>query len=95
MAHVVRGAIHVLAPGDHALYGRALLARADDELGAQLGRQVRRLAAEKGFAPSEALEEVASATGDALAKGRKLSKNELHEELRARVSADLMPWCRS
>jgi hypothetical protein len=95
VAHVVRGAIHALAPGDLALYGRALIAREDGELAVQLGRQVRRLAAEKGFAPGEALEEVARATRDALAKRRKLDKNELHKELRARVSADLMPWCRS
>jgi hypothetical protein len=94
VAHVVRGAIHALAPDDLALYGRALIARDDDELGAQLGRQVQRLAAEKRFAPSEALEEVATATQDALANGRTLDKNELHEELRRRVRADLMPWCR-
>jgi hypothetical protein len=94
LAHVVRGAIHALAPGDFALYGRALIARDDGELAVQLGRQVRRLAAEKGFAPSEALEEVATATTDALANGRRLDKNALHEELRQRVSADLMPWCR-
>jgi hypothetical protein len=94
VAYVVRGAIHALAPGDFALYGRALIARDDGELTAQLGRQVQRLAAEKGFAPSEALEEVAMATQDALSKGRRLDKNELHEELRQRVRADLMPWCR-
>jgi len=94
VAHVVRGAIHALAPGDLALYGRALIARDDGELAAQLGRQVQRLSAEKGFAPSEALEEVATATKDALANGRRLDKNELHEELRERVRADLMPWCR-
>jgi Winged helix DNA-binding domain len=94
VAHIVRGAIHALAPGDLALYGRALIARDDGELGAQLGRQVQRLAAEKGFAPSEALEEVATATNEALANGRTLDKNELHEELRQRVHADLMPWCR-
>jgi hypothetical protein len=94
VAHIVRGAIHALAPGDLALYGRALIARDDDELGAQLGRQVRRLADEKGFAPTEALEEVATATTDALANGRALDKNGLHEELRQRVSPDLMPWCR-
>jgi len=94
VAHVVRGAIHALAPGDLALYGRALIARDDGELGAQLGRQVRRLAAEKGFAPSEALEEVATATKDALAHGRTLDKNKLHEELRQRVRPELMPWCR-
>ena len=94
VAHIVRGAIHALAPGDLALYGRALIARDDGELGVQLGRQVQRLAAEHGFAPSAALEEVATATGDALADGRALDKNELHEELRGRVRGDLMPWCR-
>jgi winged helix DNA-binding protein len=94
VAHVVRGAIHALAPADFGLYGRALVAGDDGELGAQLGRQVQRLAAEKGFAPGEALEEVAAATSDALANGRALGKNELHEELRRRVRADFMPWCR-
>jgi hypothetical protein len=95
VAHVIRGAIHALAPGDFSLYGRALIARDDGELAAQLGRQVQRLAAEKGFAPNEALDEVAAATKDALANGRALDKNELHEELRRRVRADFMPWCRS
>ena len=95
VAHIVRGAIHALAPGDLALYGRALIAHDDGELGAQLGRQVQRLAAEKKFAPREALEEVSTATKHALAKGRALNKNELHEELRQRVRADLLPWCRS
>ena len=95
VAHVVRGAIHALAPGDLALYGRALIARDDGELGVQLGQQVQRLAADKGFAPSEALEEVATATKDALANGRTLDRTELHQELRERVGADLMPWCRS
>ncbi len=94
VAHVVRGAIHALAPGDLGLYGRALLARDDGELGAQLGRQVQRLAAEHGFAPGAALAEVAEATEDALAHGRRLDKVELHAELRARVRAELMPWCR-
>ena len=95
VAHVVRGAIHALAPGDMALYGRALIARDDGELGVQLGQQVQRLAAAKGFAPSEALEEVATATKDALANGRTLDRTELHQDLRERVGADLMPWCRS
>jgi winged helix DNA-binding protein len=94
VAHVVRGAIHALAPADLALYGRALIARDDGELAAQLGQQVQRLAAEKGFAPGEALEEVAAATKDALANRRTLDKNGLHEQLRKRVRADLMPWCR-
>lgn len=93
VAHSVRGAIHALAPADLALYGRALLARDDDELIHQLGEQVRRLAADKGFAATAALEEVAEATKDSLRGGRALGKNELHDELRARVGADLMPWC--
>ena len=93
VAHVIRGAIHALAPGDHALYGRALIARDDAELTAQIGEQFRRLVAEKGFVPTEALAEVAQATKDALAGGRALGKNDLHEEWRGRVSADLMPWC--
>lgn len=94
VAHIVRGAIHALAPDDHALYGRALIARDDAELGAQLGRQVRSLAAEKGFAPTAALAEVAAATRDALTEGRALDKTALHQALRERVSPDLMPWCR-
>jgi Winged helix DNA-binding domain len=95
VAHVIRGAIHALAPRDLALYGRALIARDDDELGAQLGRQVQRLASEKGFAPTDALDKVATATREALAKRRRLDRTGLHEELRQRVHADLMPWCRS
>ena len=59
-----------LAPDDLALYGRALISSDDDELAAQLGHQVQRLAAEKGFAPSDALDEVAEATKGALRGGR-------------------------
>jgi hypothetical protein len=95
VAHIVRGAIHALAPGDLALYGRAMIARDDGELAAQLGRQVQRLAAEKGFVAGDALEEVAAATKEALVNGVALDRNELHAELRKRVHADLMPWCRS
>jgi hypothetical protein len=94
VAHVIRGAIHALAPGDFALYGRALIARDDGELAAQMGQQVQRLSAEHGFVAGEALEEVAAATKDALGGGRALDKNQLHEELRQRVRAELMPWCR-
>ena len=94
VAHVIRGAIHALAPHGFALYGRALIARDDGELATQLGQQVQRLTAENGVAPSEALEEVAAATKEALANGRTLDRNELHEELRRRVRADLLPWCR-
>ena len=93
VAHVVRGAIHALAPRDFALYGRALIATDEEELAAQLGRQVQRLAAKKGFGPTDAVDEVAEATRDALGRGRALGKNDLHGELRERVSPDLMPWC--
>ena len=94
VAHVVRGAIHAVAPEDLALYGRALIARDNSELGQQLGRQVQRLAAEHGFAPTDALAEVAEATRGALSGGRALDKNDLHEELRVRVRKELMPWCK-
>ena len=94
VAHVIRGAIHALAPRDLGLFGRALVARDDDELAVQLGQQVKRLAAEKKFAPSDALSEVAAATKGALARGRKLDRTELHEELRQRVGPELLPWCR-
>lgn len=94
VAHIVRGAIHALAPSDVGLYGRALISDDDRELGVQLGRQVQRLAADHGFAPTAALDEVAAATTDALANERALDKNELHEALRSRVSPELMPWCR-
>jgi hypothetical protein len=94
VAHVVRGAIHAVAPKDFGLYGRALISTDDDELGVQLGRQVQRLAADRGFAPTDAVDEVARATKAALGGGRALGRIELHEELRQRVGADLMPWCK-
>ena len=94
VAHVVRGAIHALAPGDLRLLGRALISTDDDELGRQLGRQVQKLAEEKGFRPTDALAEVAEATRAALKGGRALTKNELHDEYRERVGEDLMPWCK-
>lgn len=94
VAHIVRGAIHALAPDDFALFGRALISTHDDELGEQLGTQVQRLAADRGFAPSDALAEVATATREALSSRRALSKNQLHDELRQRVKGDLMPWCK-
>jgi hypothetical protein len=94
VAHIVRGAIHALAPADFALYGRALISGDDDELIRQLGEQVKRLAAEKEFAATDALDEVAEATKDALKGGTTLNKNELHDALRERVGGDLMPWCK-
>jgi hypothetical protein len=94
LAHIVRGAIHLLAAGDLALYGRALISNDDEELAAQLGRQVQRLAAEHAFKPTDVLGEVAEATKAALGGRRALSRNELHEELRGRVRSELMPWCK-
>ncbi|HEX6229493.1 MAG TPA: crosslink repair DNA glycosylase YcaQ family protein, partial [Solirubrobacterales bacterium] len=94
VAHVIRGAIHAVAPADFGLWGRALIAGEDDELAAQLGEQVKRLARQEGFAPTEALDEVAEATRDALKGGRRLDKNELHDAYRQRVREELLPWCK-
>ena len=93
VAHVARGAIHALAPRDFALYGRALIAADEDELAAQLGRQVQRLTTASGIPATAALAEVTDATRDALAGGRALDRTELHEELRSRVPEELLPWC--
>jgi DNA glycosylase AlkZ-like len=86
LAHIIRGAIHVLAPGDLLLFGRALVGTDDQELAAQIGRQFGRV---------DALKEVTDATKDALRGGRALTKDELHDELRERVRAELLPWCKS
>lgn len=94
VAHVIRGAIHAVAPGDHALYGRALVARDDAELAAQMGEQVKRLAAEHGFATTEALDEVTGAIDDALKGGQALDKVALHQAMRERVREELLPWCK-
>lgn len=91
VAHIVRGAIHALAPDDFALYGRALISADDDELGAQLGQQVQQLAAEKGFTPTDALAEVAEATKGALSGGGGLSKSELHDSSASESAPILCP----
>ncbi len=94
LAPTLRAAIHALAPADFALVGRALIASDDDELARQLGAQFRRLVEGTGIPAGEALEEVAEATTVALPAGRSLTKDELHEELRRRVRAELQPWCK-
>ncbi len=94
-AHAVRGAIHTLAPADLPVYGRALIPSEEDELQAQLGSQVQRLAVEEGVAVRDALEEVTAATEAALRGGRPLNRNELHEALRRSVRAAFLPWCQS
>jgi hypothetical protein len=81
-------------PSDFALYGRALIAEDDGELGQQLGNQLEWQLRELGIAPRGALEEVAEATLGALAGGRALTKDELHEEQRGRARAELLPWGR-
>ena len=94
VAHVVRGAIHALAPGDLALFGRALL------------RPRRRRARRADGPPGPAARRRARVCGGRRARrgrgrhgrraegGRALDRTELHEALRARVRAELMPWCR-
>jgi hypothetical protein len=94
LAHAPHGAIHALAPGDDAVFGRALLARDDAELGAQMGRQVQRVCAEHGIAAGDALAEVADAVRGALAGGAARDRDGLHAALRERVRPELMPWCR-
>ena len=90
----VRAATHVQDPADAARFGPALVAGDDAELAEQLGTGARRHLADVGVPAGEALDEVTRATGDALARGRALTKDELHEELRGRVRAELLPWCR-
>src|SRR3712207_2306284 len=48
VAHLVRGAIHAVAPEGHGVFGRALVGTDDDELTAQMGEQVRRERARTG-----------------------------------------------
>lgn len=90
VAHSLRGAIHAVAPEDAAIYGRGLIAADDDGL----GRQVQRLAEEKGFDPTDAVAEVEQAARQSLGGGQALDKNALHDRLRDRVNPDLMPWCK-
>lgn len=94
VAHAIRGAIHALAPADQSLWGRALMARDDDELTAQLGEQVKRLRAELGFRTTAAVAEVTAAIEDALGGGAALDRNRLHDALRQRVRDELLPWCK-
>lgn len=86
LAHSLRCALHALRPGDLGAFGRSLVGADDRELKAQLG--------EVGVPQSEALVEVTAAVADALRDGP-LGKDDLHEALRARVRAELLPWCES
>jgi hypothetical protein len=93
VGHSLRGAIHAMAPADVALFGRALIADQPAELLEQLGEQVKQQLGEHSIDPRDALDEVARASADALSEGSALDKNDLHEELRARVRSELLSWC--
>ncbi|MEH3054907.1 MAG: winged helix DNA-binding domain-containing protein [Patulibacter minatonensis] len=93
LGHIVRGAIHVMAPEDHALFGRRLVSSNDDELARQLGPAATELCEDHRIRLCDALDEVAAAIAGVLDHGRRLTKNELHEALRDTVQEDLLPWC--
>jgi Winged helix DNA-binding domain len=93
VGHSLRGAIHATAPADAALFGRALIADQPAELLEQLGENIRLQLGEQSIDPRDALEEVAEAGADALTERGPLDKNDLHEEFRARVRKELLPWC--
>ena len=94
VGHSLRGAIHAMAAADLTLFGRALLASEPGQLLEQLGEPTKRHLAEQSIDPSDALDEVAQAAADALSERGALDRTDLHEELRSRVRAQLLPWCR-
>jgi hypothetical protein len=93
VGHSLRGAIHAMAPADAALFGRALIADQPSELLEQLGEHVKQQLEEQSIGAREALDEVARAGADALTERDALDKNDLHDEFRARVRKELLPWC--
>ncbi len=95
LGHAVRCALHAHHPDDAALYGPALISPVDDELAAEMGGAVPGLLEQAGIAATDALAEVTAAIADALAGGMALSKDELHDAMRERVQAALLPWCPS
>jgi hypothetical protein len=94
VGHTLRGAIHAVAPADLALFGRALIADEPADLLEQLGEQIKQQLEEQSIDPRDALQEVAQGARDALKERGALDRNDLHEVLRARVRAELLPWCR-
>jgi hypothetical protein len=90
----VRAALHAAAPEDVSLFGRAAISDDDDELGRQLGEGAMRGLKKAKIAPTDALDEVAEATRDALRGGRSFDRTGLHDELRARMRDELLPWCK-
>jgi Winged helix DNA-binding domain len=93
VGHSLRAAIHAIAPSDISVFGRALIADDAAELFDQLGEQVKRQLHEHSIDPRDALDEVANATAGAIGERGPLDRNDLHEELRARVRSELLPWC--
>jgi hypothetical protein len=94
VGHSLRAAIHATAPADLALFGRALIADQPTELLEQLGEHIKQQLDGQSIEPRDALDEVAHASADALSERGALDRNDLHEELRARVRTELLPWCR-
>lgn len=94
MAPAMRSAIHAFAPDDFSNLGRGLVGTDEKELTTQLGQGASRSLEAVGMSATDALEEVTEATEGALANGRKLDKNDLHQELRERVREELLPWCK-
>jgi Winged helix DNA-binding domain len=83
-----RTAVAVLPAGDVAAYVASM--RPPDE---QALRAIFATALPKtGIDPGEAREVSVAAVSEAL-DGRVLSRDELHEELRGRLPAELLPWC--
>ena len=85
-----RTATCVIPAADAAAFGAALLPPEEDELGELLAGA---LPADGSIAAGEALALAGAAIAAAL-DGRVLARDELHAELRDRLPAGLLPWCR-
>jgi len=94
LAFNLRAALHAAAPAEASLFGRAAIAEDDDELGRQLGDGAMKSLKKARIAPTDALEEVAAATREALAGGSTLDRQGLHDGLREHVRDELLPWCK-
>jgi hypothetical protein len=83
-----RTATAILPTDQAAAYGTSLLPPDDDGLRAIAGQAV----GERGDGIAEAVELAVEAVADAL-DGTVLSRDDLHEALRRRLPAELLPWC--
>lgn len=90
----LRAALHAVAPDEVSLFGRTAVSDDDDELGRQLGDGAVKALKKAKIAPTDALAEVAEATREALRGGGSFDRTGLHDELRARVRDELLPWCK-